>query len=163
MLSGQGPRLCLRKNVRYYSFFQGGQTELGAEPSGSMWDRAHQLWSPGQRQPLEQSHVQSSREHRAKTTGRNGGGDGRGARPQEPGRERRGASSVGPASAGRHPSVALWNMCRAILLRNPSYNRGHELVPGKVIVSGSVPILEESNKCLVTIHSFAVSVLFLNL
>lgn len=63
--------------------------------------------SLGQTQPLGRSHAQCSRDNSAKTTGRNGEGNGRGAKPQEPGRDRWGASSVGPTSAGHHPSVAL--------------------------------------------------------
>lgn len=81
------------------------------------------------------------------------------AKPQEPGGDRRGARRAGGASAGCHPSVALWNMCRAIILKTPSYNRGHELVSGKVIVSGNALIPQAFNRCLVTVHTFIGSTL----
>ena len=83
------------------------------------------------------------------------------AKPQEPGGDRRGASRVGGASAGRHPSVALWNMCRTIILKTPSYNRGHELVSGKVIMSGNALIPQAFNRCLVTVHTFIGSTLLI--
>lgn len=117
--------------------------------------------SLGQRQPLGQSYAKSARENSVQATGGSGEANGRGAKPQEPGRDRREASSIGAASAGRDPSAALWNMCRAIILKNPSYKRGHELVSGKVIGSGNALSLEVFSKCLVTIHIFMGSILFI--
>lgn len=43
-------------------------------------------------------------------------------------------------------------------LKESGYNRGHELVPGNLIVSGNAPTVEVFiRKCLVTIHTFGGS------